>query len=162
MYIHRIIQQISFAQPMDMGGFPILHPLSPVNMFNVRMRKGGSYFIPFSRLHNTFMYVTDGLVQVANAEEIEAFCMAVFNTDGDGIQLNALEDSVVLVGTGEPLKEQVASHGPFVMNNETQIMEAFRDYQSGKNNFYINIQIKNNQSCQRTKSTQHIVKLLSK
>lgn len=106
--------------------------LSPVNMFNVRIRKGGSYFIPFSRSHNAFIYVTDGQVQVGNAEEIEAFYMAAFNTDGDGIELNALEDSVVLVGTGEPLKEPVVSHGPFVMNNETQIMEAFRDYQLGK------------------------------
>ena len=58
--------------------------------------------------------------------------MATFNTDGDGIELNAIEDSIVLVGTGEPLKEPVASHGPFVLNNETQIMEAFRDYQLGK------------------------------
>ncbi|HJV18892.1 MAG TPA: pirin family protein [Sediminibacterium sp.] len=107
-------------------------PLSPVNMFNVRINKGGSYFIPFNRLHNAFIYVVEGLVQVSQAKEIEAFYMATFNTDGDGIELNAIEDSIVLVGTGEPLKEPVASHGPFVMNNETQIMEAFRDYQLGK------------------------------
>ena len=34
--------------------------------------------------------------------------------------------------TGEPLGEEVVSYGPFVMNNQTQIMEAFRDYQMGK------------------------------
>ncbi|MFY9464545.1 MAG: pirin family protein [Sediminibacterium sp.] len=110
---------------------PVL-PLSPVNMFNVYMNKGANYFIPFSRLHNAFIYVVSGLVQVGQAEKIEAFYMATFNTDGDGIELNAIEDSIVLVGTGEPLKEPVASHGPFVLNNETQIMEAFRDYQLGK------------------------------
>ncbi len=110
---------------------PVL-PLSPVNMFNVYMSKGANYFIPFSRLHNAFIYVVSGLVQVGQAEKIEAFYMATFNTDGDGIELNAIEDSIVLVGTGEPLKEPVASHGPFVLNNETQIMEAFRDYQLGK------------------------------
>ncbi|MBH2004592.1 MAG: pirin family protein [Sphingobacteriia bacterium] len=110
---------------------PVL-PLSPVNMFNVYISKGANYFIPFSRLHNAFLYVVSGLVQVGQAEKIEAFYMATFNTDGDGIELNAIEDSIVLVGTGEPLKEPVASHGPFVLNNETQIMEAFRDYQLGK------------------------------
>lgn len=110
---------------------PVL-PLSPVNMFNVYISKGANYFIPFSRLHNAFIYVVSGLVQVGQAEKIEAFYMATFNTDGDGIELNAIEDSIVLVGTGEPLKEPVASHGPFVLNNETQIMEAFRDYQLGK------------------------------
>jgi redox-sensitive bicupin YhaK (pirin superfamily) len=30
------------------------------------------------------------------------------------------------------LNESVASNGPFVMNNETQILQAFRDYQMGK------------------------------
>ncbi|MBL7877835.1 MAG: pirin family protein, partial [Cyclobacteriaceae bacterium] len=34
--------------------------------------------------------------------------------------------------SGEPLNEEVVSHGPFVMNTQTQIMEAMRDYQMGK------------------------------
>ena len=36
---------------------------------------------------------------------------------------------------GQPLKEPIASHGPFVMNTQEQIMETFKDYQSGKNGF---------------------------
>jgi redox-sensitive bicupin YhaK (pirin superfamily) len=58
--------------------------------------------------------------------------MAILHRDGDGINIIALEDSLMLMGTGEPLNEPVASHGPFVMNNQTEIMEAFRDYQMGK------------------------------
>jgi redox-sensitive bicupin YhaK (pirin superfamily) len=34
--------------------------------------------------------------------------------------------------TGKPLDEKVVSYGPFVMNSQTQIMEAMRDYQMGK------------------------------
>jgi redox-sensitive bicupin YhaK (pirin superfamily) len=63
---------------------------------------------------------------------IKANYMAILNQDGDGINLIAKEDSLMLMGTGEPLNEPVASHGPFVMNNQTEIMEAFRDYQMGK------------------------------
>jgi redox-sensitive bicupin YhaK (pirin superfamily) len=36
------------------------------------------------------------------------------------------------MGSGEPLNEPIVSHGPFVLNTQTQIMEAFRDYQLGK------------------------------
>ncbi|HPH36292.1 MAG TPA: pirin-like C-terminal cupin domain-containing protein, partial [Sediminibacterium sp.] len=65
-------------------------------------------------------------------EELPAFYMASFNKDGVGVQITAKEDSVLLMGTGEPLNEPVVSHGPFVMNNQTQLLEAFRDYQMGK------------------------------
>jgi redox-sensitive bicupin YhaK (pirin superfamily) len=34
--------------------------------------------------------------------------------------------------SGKPLKEPMASHGPFVMNNETELLQAMRDYQLGK------------------------------
>ena len=56
----------------------------------------------------------------------------VFNNDGAGLELEALEDTRMFVGSGEPLNEPVASNGPFVMNNETQLLEALRDYKTGK------------------------------
>jgi quercetin 2,3-dioxygenase len=34
--------------------------------------------------------------------------------------------------SGLPLSEKVVHHGPFVMNTETQILEAMRDYKMGK------------------------------
>jgi redox-sensitive bicupin YhaK (pirin superfamily) len=43
-----------------------------------------------------------------------------------------LEDTRALLMSGEPLNEKVIAHGPYVMNNETQILEAMRDYQMGK------------------------------
>ena len=56
----------------------------------------------------------------------------VFNNDGEGFELQAMEDSLILIGTGAPLNEKVVSHGPFVMNSSTEIMQAFKDYQLGK------------------------------
>ena len=54
------------------------------------------------------------------------------NHDGESFTINATEGTMLFVGSGEIINEPVASHGPFVMNNETELMEAFRDYQIGK------------------------------
>ena len=34
--------------------------------------------------------------------------------------------------SGEPIGEKIVTQGPFVMNTETEIMEAYRDYRIGK------------------------------
>ncbi len=115
---------------------PII-PQSPINMFTIKIKAGATYFIPFEKTHQAFIYVLNGLVNLGETSDaskslVNANYMAILDQDGEGININALEDSLILMGTGEPLNEPVASHGPFVMNNQTEIMEAFRDYQMGK------------------------------
>lgn len=106
--------------------------LSEVNTFTAEMKKGAKYFFRFPGTHNAFIYLLSGRVQVTGDSEVDAKYVAVFNNDGEGFSLEALEDTQLFIGTGEPLNEPVASHGPFVMNNQTELMEAFRDYQQGK------------------------------
>lgn len=106
--------------------------LSDVNTFTATIRKGGKYFFNIPSSHNAFIYVMDGKLTVAGDGEVDAKYVAVFNNDGDGFELEATEDTRLFIGTGEPLNEPMVSHGPFVMNNQTELMEAFRDYQLGK------------------------------
>jgi redox-sensitive bicupin YhaK (pirin superfamily) len=63
---------------------------------------------------------------------VERLHIVHFKNDGEGISFEALEDTRILFLSGEPLNEPVVSHGPFVMNSQTEIMEAMRDYQKGK------------------------------
>ena len=107
-------------------------PLSPVNTFTAEMKKGAKFFFTIPSSHNAFIYIMDGKVQVTGDGEVDNKYVAVFNHDGEGFGLEALEDTHLFIGTGEPLNEPVASHGPFVMNSQTELMEAFRDYQLGK------------------------------
>ena len=58
--------------------------------------------------------------------------MAVFDRSGDGVTIEATEDSTILVLSGEPINEPVASYGPFVMNTEGEIRQAIEDYRLGK------------------------------
>jgi redox-sensitive bicupin YhaK (pirin superfamily) len=109
-----------------------IKPLSDVNTFTVSMKKEAKFFFEIPSIHNAFLYVMDGKVQVTGDGEVDGKYVAVFNNDGNGFELEALEDTRLFIGTGEPLNEPIASHGPFVMNNQTELMEAFRDYQLGK------------------------------
>ncbi|MFT5019746.1 MAG: redox-sensitive bicupin YhaK (pirin superfamily), partial [Polaribacter sp.] len=50
----------------------------------------------------------------------------------ESITLEGLEETRAILLAGEPINEPLATYGPFVMNNQTQVMEALRDYQMGK------------------------------
>ena len=58
--------------------------------------------------------------------------LAVFNTDGNAIKFSSNKKSKFIILSGEPINEKVAQYGPYVMNNQTELLEAMRDYQQGK------------------------------
>jgi len=55
-----------------------------------------------------------------------------FDQDGDSVELEANTDATVLVLSGEPIDEPVVGQGPFVMNSEEEIRQAFDDFRSGR------------------------------
>jgi redox-sensitive bicupin YhaK (pirin superfamily) len=105
---------------------------SPVNAATAEFKKTGEISIAIPASHNAFIYLLDGKLNVDGYGLAEGLHAVVFANDGDGITLRALEDTRVLLMTGEPIGEKVVAQGPFVMNSETQILEAMRDYQMGK------------------------------
>ncbi|MNP77566.1 hypothetical protein D3C76_1750220 [compost metagenome] len=48
------------------------------------------------------------------------------------MSLQANNDAVVLLLSGEPIDEPIVGHGPFVMNSEQEIHQAFNDFHSGR------------------------------
>ena len=54
------------------------------------------------------------------------------STYGKGVTVKADNDSMLLVLTGEPIKEVVVGYGPFVMNSESEIVQATDDLKNGK------------------------------
>ena len=55
----------------------------------------------------------------------------VFDHTGGTLDLEAEEDSTLLLCHGAPLEEPVVAYGPFVMNTEEEIRTAFAEYRSG-------------------------------
>lgn len=103
-----------------------------VNAATLEFKKGGTLSIPVPLDHNTMIYLLDGKLTVKGYGLVEGLHLVQFKNDGEGIAMESLEDTRVLFLSGHPLNEKVVSHGPFVMNSQTEIMEAMRDYQMGK------------------------------
>jgi redox-sensitive bicupin YhaK (pirin superfamily) len=103
-----------------------------VNAATLELKKGSKFSVNLPADHNVVIYLLDGKLNIDGYGLAEGLNAVLFKKDGDGIAFEALEDTRVLLLTGKPLDEKVVSHGPFVMNNQTQILEAMRDYQMGK------------------------------
>lgn len=105
--------------------------LSDIHMASVTLQQGGSFTTSVDAARNVFFYVVRGAVKV-NGETAEKLHLVEFSNEGNEIKVEALEDSYLLFGHAMPFNEPVVAHGPFVMNSEQEIQEAFRDYQAGK------------------------------
>lgn len=82
--------------------------------------------------HNAFLHVYEGSVEVGG-RTVPAGTMAVLDNDAkaDGVIVQALEPSRMLIVAGAPLNERIVQYGPFVMNSEEEIQQAFSDYRAG-------------------------------
>lgn len=103
-----------------------------VNAATLMIASGGKLSIPLPESHNVALYLLDGKLNINGFGLVEGLHLIHFKNDGEGISLEGLEDTRALLLSGEPLNEKLVTHGPFVMNSETQILQAMRDYQMGK------------------------------
>ena len=99
--------------------------------------KGGHFDFTLPKYHNAYLYALDGQVRLKGHGVMDGLHLAQFEPGEGEIAVEALEDTRFILMSGAPLNEEVASHGPFVMNNQTEILEAMRDYQMGKMGFLV-------------------------
>jgi redox-sensitive bicupin YhaK (pirin superfamily) len=77
-----------------------------------------------------FLYGARGVFHV-EATAVPHFHLAEL-TPGDRVTITAAEPALFLFGHAAPIDEPIVAHGPFVMNSEAEIRQAFHDYQAGK------------------------------
>ena len=104
---------------------------TPVNLFDIKLAEQHETNFLVSQNHNTAMLVVNGEVEV-NGELAKEHSFVLFGHDGEEISIKAQKNAVLLVLSGEPIDEPIVSYGPFVMNTQAEIYQAFEDFQAGK------------------------------
>ncbi|MDQ0140148.1 pirin family protein [Cupriavidus necator] len=105
---------------------------TPMQVWDLRLNQGTGTRLALPEGWHTALVVLRGKVKV-NAEAIVRDAeMVVLDGAGEDVSIEAGTDAVALLLSGEPIDEPIVGHGPFVMNTEAQIAEAFRDFSSGQ------------------------------
>lgn len=119
------------------GTFGRIASQTAVNAFMIEANEGGEQTISFPDSHQGMLYLLKGNVKVNGSEvlELNQNQFIQFNQDGTGVSIEAGTNSLLLFLSGEPINEPVSTYGPYVMNTQSEIMEAMRDYQMGKMGF---------------------------
>ena len=104
---------------------------TPVNLFDIKLYKDGEATVSVPVNHNTALLIVNGSVEV-NGNKAAEHSFVLFKNEGEEITIKASENAVVLLLSGEPINEPIASYGPFVMNTQAEIYEAIEEFQNGK------------------------------
>jgi redox-sensitive bicupin YhaK (pirin superfamily) len=106
---------------------------TPVNVFDVRLEAGATGELILPAGHNSAIVLLRGDIVVNGSATLQgAAQVAALSPSGESILLEAKVESLILVLSGEPINEPVASYGPFVMNTQAELRQAVEDYQAGK------------------------------
>lgn len=103
----------------------------PLTLSTIYLKQGGKFEKEIPTEENIFFYIVSGELRI-NGEEILFRNLVEFTNTGEKIQVEALEDAILILGHARPFNEPMVAQGPFVMNNQQQIYEAYQDYQAGK------------------------------
>lgn len=100
------------------------------------LRMQPNSFISFSLpvKNNSAIYLLQGNAEI-NGDKFMHNDLIWFNEEEGEISVAASSEVKLLIMSGQPINEPLVSHGPFVMNTQTEILEAMRDYEQGKMGF---------------------------
>ncbi|WP_047527374.1 pirin family protein [Pseudomonas sp. 11/12A] len=105
---------------------------TPIDVWDLRLNGGQALTLDLHEGRNTALVILRGTVQVNGEESVGEGQLVLFERQGNQLTLQASADAVVLLLSGEPIDEPIVGHGPFVMNTEQEIHQAFADFQSGR------------------------------
>jgi redox-sensitive bicupin YhaK (pirin superfamily) len=105
---------------------------TPIEVYTVKLQKGASASFELPANYNTGLLIIKGSIVVNGDTKGPENNFVLFNNDGETFTIEASEDAVVLLLSGEPINERIFAYGPFLMNSREEIEQAYSDYNLGK------------------------------
>lgn len=105
---------------------------TPINLWDMRLKAGHSVAFDLPTGHNASILLLHGKAAVNAEDTLGKKEIAFFVPDGKNISIEALEDTTLLLMSGEPINEPISGRGPFVMNTDAEIRQAMEDFQAGR------------------------------
>lgn len=104
---------------------------TPMHVYNARLKNGATAEFNFASNYNTGMLVVEGSA-IVNDKTVATDHFVLFKNDSELISVEASEDAVVLILSGQPIDEPIAQYGPFLMNTWDELEQAIQDVNAGK------------------------------
>lgn len=105
---------------------------TPMNVWDMQLHQNGFAELALPDGWNAALALLHGAIQVNGEADAREGQLVVLDRTGATLTIKAHAEATALLLSGEPIDEPVVGHGPFVMNTQTEIDQAIRDYSSGR------------------------------
>jgi len=126
------------AGTVTLSGKTVTGPVEGVttqpDYLDIALSAGQSLTLPINQDKRVLLYVYQGAIDVRDDQSGRPLRQQQLGMLGEGaeLEINAEQDSRLLLLAGKPLNEPVANWGPFVMNSREEIEQAIADYKAGR------------------------------
>jgi len=108
------------------------HTFTPIDVWDIRLKTSAAVELKAHPGHTLVLVVLQGTVLVNEREIARTGQWVHMDPSGDTVHLEANNEVTLLWLSGEPIDEPIVGQGPFVMNTEAEIEQAFSDFRSGR------------------------------
>lgn len=119
------------GQSLDQSA--VIDTVIPITFLHMTLKPGGKFVQPIDKGLNVMIYCFSGSLSI-DQKTLNDGQLGLLN-DGDEVHLSVSdstkEDVNILFLAGPQIDEPIARYGPFVMNTEQEIMQAYADYNAG-------------------------------